>query len=1088
MTTATAPRLQKLTGVRAQETQTVWLFFFHNFFLGIGTILVYVAANVILLENNPTTSLPLAYIAAALVMMAVGYGYAYFEHHLVLRSLALRVLWAVVVLTAVIGVVVYAGHSVAAAVAIMTGYRVIYLLTNLEFWGVSAVVFDIRQGKRLFGVISAGDMPAKALGAILAALVHAHTDILFLLLVAFGAFLGANYTLRRTFEAHDVHAPHRPPRATRRTRPPLIQRLFGGSELVLFMCLSLGALATVYTQIEYNFFINVKHKFHDQTTVIQYVGYVLTLTYLVATVAKVVLSRQSLDRFGVARSLLVLPLAAVGGLLVLEGLLALGLGETGLLIYFCGLYLVFEVLRRALFDPVFLVLFQPLSPSQRLKGHTVAKGFYEPLGMGFAGVLIYLTQATATNGWIIGVWLVLLVGMIQLLRHTYRHYLDELKDAVARRFVEGSQLAMPTTALALVMSQLRGDKPEEIGVAIDWLEQHQPEALTEPAPTLLDHPEASVRRRALEAIGTRHLPVPSGPLYHLVFNDPEPDLRELAARLLGRRVDTEPEERLAPLLRHTNLAIRRGAIRGCLELQPDHPAARRGLDALADSGDPAQQRAALNTIEALKINRFAPFVRRCLDSPDPTVVKAALHTAGTLPDPDLTHRLVVLLADPSAGHAAVVSLRQLGTWAVPFLAAALTEATPTDKDRLLARRMASVCAGVGTPESHQLLLELARRPDQAVRSAALRALAEQPARHGEAHQFRQWLNDELRLAQRLLHALLSETDPALTGAMNDELAGLLDRLFDLLTQLFDPETIGSVRTSVAHASRERRANALEMLDNLIPRTAYQTMQALLDDVSGREKTALVDAELGAFRPDVSITAYVLEKGPALFSDWTVGVALRRFTPADGPAERLLPYVEHPLLLLRDSAAVALDRLATQHPTGFARLRSLSPSLAELTMSHATATRIPEHELVLVLKNTSLFAQTPENVLTSVTPIMREVTYHEGQTIFNAGDLGTCMFIIYAGTVRISRDNHELARFGKGDFFGELALLDTEARSASADALTDVRLFRIDQDDFYDLMEERGEVLRSIVRTLCQRIRRQNQALAAARETAPAESR
>jgi CRP-like cAMP-binding protein len=120
--------------------------------------------------------------------------------------------------------------------------------------------------------------------------------------------------------------------------------------------------------------------------------------------------------------------------------------------------------------------------------------------------------------------------------------------------------------------------------------------------------------------------------------------------------------------------------------------------------------------------------------------------------------------------------------------------------------------------------------------------------------------------------------------------------------------------------------------------------------------------------------------------------------------------------------------------------------------------------------------------------MREVTYHEGQTIFNAGDLGTCMFIIYAGTVRISRDNHELARFGKGDFFGELALLDTEARSASADALTDVRLFRIDQDDFYDLMEERGEVLRSIVRTLCQRIRRQNQALAAARETAPAESR
>ena len=34
-------------------------------------------------------------------------------------------------------------------------------------------------------------------------------------------------------------------------------------------------------------------------------------------------------------------------------------------------------------------------------------------------------------------------------------------------------------------------------------------------------------------------------------------------------------------------------------------------------------------------------------------------------------------------------------------------------------------------------------------------------------------------------------------------------------------------------------------------------------------------------------------------------------------------------------------------------------------------------------------------------------------------------------------------------------------------------FRVDQEDFYDLMEERGEVLRNILRMLCQRIRRQN---------------
>ncbi|RZK27545.1 MAG: Crp/Fnr family transcriptional regulator, partial [Hymenobacter sp.] len=69
----------------------------------------------------------------------------------------------------------------------------------------------------------------------------------------------------------------------------------------------------------------------------------------------------------------------------------------------------------------------------------------------------------------------------------------------------------------------------------------------------------------------------------------------------------------------------------------------------------------------------------------------------------------------------------------------------------------------------------------------------------------------------------------------------------------------------------------------------------------------------------------------------------------------------------------------------------------------------------------------------------------------------------------------LATFGKGDFFGELALLDAEPRSAAAVAQGAVTAFRLDQEDFYDVMEERPEVLRNILRVLCQRLRRQNEA-------------
>lgn len=245
--------LYRSLGIRADEIRTVGLFFLHHFFLGFGTMLIYVSANVILLENHPESSLPIAYMASALGMMVIGKVYTYFEHHLRLNQLVIRVLWAVIVLTAVLLLLVVFGHSVTAAVAIMVGFRAIYLLTNLEFWGVSAVVFDVRQSKRLFGVISAGDMPAKALGGMLAVLVHGHTELIFLLFLAFGFFWAAMYTAVLTFRSHHVNTSHGSEPVQRRVMPRLITQLFGGSQLIFAMCLSLTAVAVMATGVEYAF-------------------------------------------------------------------------------------------------------------------------------------------------------------------------------------------------------------------------------------------------------------------------------------------------------------------------------------------------------------------------------------------------------------------------------------------------------------------------------------------------------------------------------------------------------------------------------------------------------------------------------------------------------------------------------------------------------------------------------------------------------------------------------------------------------------------------------------------------------------------
>ncbi len=132
------------------------------------------------------------------------------------------------------------------------------------------------------------------------------------------------------------------------------------------------------------------------------------------------------------------------------------------------------------------------------------------------------------------------------------------------------------------------------------------------------------------------------------------------------------------------------------------------------------------------------------------------------------------------------------------------------------------------------------------------------------------------------------------------------------------------------------------------------------------------------------------------------------------------------------------------------------------------------EKVLLLKSIAMFQETPETVLAEVAEILEEVDLDAGKNIFMAGDTGNCMYIIFKGEVRIHKGDHTFAILKENDLFGEYALLDTETRSASATAKTETLLLKMDQEPFYELMENRPEVARGIIKTLCRRIKAQNE--------------
>ncbi len=134
------------------------------------------------------------------------------------------------------------------------------------------------------------------------------------------------------------------------------------------------------------------------------------------------------------------------------------------------------------------------------------------------------------------------------------------------------------------------------------------------------------------------------------------------------------------------------------------------------------------------------------------------------------------------------------------------------------------------------------------------------------------------------------------------------------------------------------------------------------------------------------------------------------------------------------------------------------------------------EKVLILKSVKIFSSVPEAQIVDLATISETVEYDAGELIVSQGDLGSSMYIVANGKVRVFEGDKELGVLGNRAVFGELAALDPEPRAASVEAVEDCTLIRLDGESLYDLMTGNKEVTRGIVHVLCDYARR-NLALA-----------
>jgi CRP/FNR family transcriptional regulator, cyclic AMP receptor protein len=137
---------------------------------------------------------------------------------------------------------------------------------------------------------------------------------------------------------------------------------------------------------------------------------------------------------------------------------------------------------------------------------------------------------------------------------------------------------------------------------------------------------------------------------------------------------------------------------------------------------------------------------------------------------------------------------------------------------------------------------------------------------------------------------------------------------------------------------------------------------------------------------------------------------------------------------------------------------------------AQSPRLSTWDKVQLLKSTSLFFETPDDVVTDVVQHLSERQVEADEMIFAKGDPGSCMYFIAAGRVRVFDGERTINVLGRREIFGEMAALDPEPRSASVMAIDETLLLQFDQEPLYELMAHRPEVLRGVIHILNQRLR------------------
>ena len=1064
--------LQRALHVKKGEgSSVVWLLVL-SLFQGVFIAGWVTVSNTAFLKDWDSVNLPYAYVTMGIFGLGMMRNFAYWEKRLPFTRLLTRSLMCLLTIVLLFTLVSNFVENRFLAFSLLVFTGPLLGILSLSFWGVAGRMFDLQQGKRLFGLISSGYVVANLVTFFLIAKLperlRGTTDLLVLATVGLVGMLVIALQLVQRFDLTDGETEtdtEEEPVITREEADPEPEEApISHPQLYLFLVATAAFLA-VFVQygLDFALLIETDHAIPEEN-ISAFLAMLFGAFSLGELIVKFALSGRLLKQFGVLIGLACVP-AVVCLMMAITYMIsndAANIGVTGSVgdvislatntqnfsVFFVAIIvakITEHVLHFAIFQTSFKILFQPLPKRLRFAAQTKVEGLVRQGGISVTGlfllVLLWVNKSNPSRAIIPILILALVLWLITtwFLFKQYRvHLLERLKESRIRAL-----LPTPVEVLASHMTKL--NTLEKV-YALNVLENVEPGLLEDYLAQYLD--DLEMAEDALKRIDRLRLVNLAHKLQTMIA-DPQNPWRKKA------------EEVLANLIRLTMF-------------KPEESELTR----LAGSEHTKDRRMAARVVLRSDSNQKNRILHRLLWDQQASVKRLAILAVGESGNADFWPLLIDQMDSGIYCKAAGTALIRAGE--AVFQDDVARNLFPGNPEAMV--RLLKVITRIGGPTAKKFLLERITDPFMLVRLHALRGLSQLGYQVDEANEA-QIKNRYRILTKRAgwmigIRRDLTDTPgfERLVETLDHDLEQIMNGLHMLLALICDKQAVKLILDNLK-GDNQARAFALEVAELVVPSDLRDHVLPVLEALDSDETFKALSA-LYTYQEKKPIDRMLtmLTEGPNSVNLWTRAITLEtlgRQNLAKVP-DPLVASVFHTSSLIRELAAFALrkidravykDVLKRVPDDHVKRLSRVIPPDAPSDGSEDGITTFGKVQALLKLP---MFSMVPKLSLVHFANQVREVVLPEGTCLFQKGEPGETLYLVVSGVIRIHDGNRTITMLARDGVIGEIAVIETGFRTLSATADDASRLLAVDRHPLMDMLADHLEIIPDMIHMIARR--------------------